>query len=61
VKLKPVGQVVFSWIVFKSRCHRDAVNKVVMADPMMADMNPRATPFDGKRTFWGGFKESVRL
>ena len=61
VKLKPDELVVFSWIVFKSRRHRDAVNKKVMADPMMADMNPKATPFDGKRMFWGGFKEIVRL
>jgi uncharacterized protein YbaA (DUF1428 family) len=53
--------VVFSWIVFKSRRHRDAVNKKVMADPMMARMDPKSTPFDGKRMFWGGFKEIVRL
>ena len=61
VKLKPDELVVFSWIVFKSRRHRDAVNKKVMADPMMADMNPKAMPFDGKRMFWGGFKEIVGL
>jgi len=61
VKLKPDELVVFSWIVFESRRHRDAVNKKVMADPMMADMNPKAMPFDGKRMFWGGFKEIVRL
>jgi uncharacterized protein YbaA (DUF1428 family) len=61
VKLKPDELVVFSWIVFKSRRHRDAVNKKVMADPMMADMNPKSMPFDGKRMFWGGFKEIVSL
>ena len=61
VKLKPDELVVFSWIVFKSRRHRDAVNKKVMADPMMADMDPKAMPFDSKRMFWGGFKEIVRL
>ena len=53
--------MVFSWIVFKSRRHRDAVNKKVMADPMMAQMSPTSAPFDGKRMFWGGFKEIVRL
>ena len=61
VKLKDDELVVFSWIVFKSRRHRDAVNKKVMADPLMADMDPKAMPFDGKRMFWGGFKEIVRL
>jgi uncharacterized protein YbaA (DUF1428 family) len=61
VKLKADEVVVFSWIVFKSRRHRDAVNKKVMADPMMADMNPKNMPFDGKRMFWGGFKEIVKL
>ena len=61
VKLAPDELVVFSWIVFKSRRHRDAVNKKVMADPMMADMDPKSVPFDGKRMFWGGFKEIVRL
>lgn len=61
VKLKADELVIFSWIVFKSRRHRDAVNKKVMADPMMADMNPKAMPFDGKRMFWGGFKEIVSM
>ena len=61
VKLKPTEVVVFSWIVYKSRRHRDAVNKKVMADPAMADMNPKSMPFDGKRMFWGGFKEIVGL
>ena len=61
VKLKPDELVVFSWIVFKSRRHRDAVNKKVMADPMMSGMPQTPMPFDGKRMFWGGFKEIVRL
>jgi uncharacterized protein YbaA (DUF1428 family) len=61
VKLNPDEMVVFSWIVFKSRRHRDAVNKKVMADPLMAQMDPKSMPFDGKRMFWGGFKEIVRL
>jgi uncharacterized protein YbaA (DUF1428 family) len=61
VKLKADEVVVFSWIVFKSRRHRDAVNKKVMADPLMAQVDPKSMPFDGKRMFWGGFKEIVRL
>ena len=43
------------------RRDRDAVNKRVMADPMMAQVDPKDMPFDSKRMFWGGFKEIVRI
>jgi len=60
VKLKSGETVVFSWIVFKSRAHRDRVNANVMKDPRLANMmDPKAMPFDGKRMFWGGFKVLV--
>lgn len=61
VKLKDGETVVFAWIVFKSRAHRDRVNAKVMADPRLASMmtDPKALPFDGKRMFWGGFKVLV--
>ena len=60
VKLKSGETVIFSWIVFKSRAHRDSVNAKVMKDPRLADMmDPKALPFDGKRMFWGGFKVLV--
>jgi uncharacterized protein YbaA (DUF1428 family) len=60
VKLKPGEMVVFSWIVFKSRVHRDRVNAKVMKDPRLAKMmDPKAMPFDGKRMIWGGFKVLV--
>ena len=61
VKLQPDEVVVFSWIVFKSRRHRDAVNASVMADPRVTGMDPKSNPFDGRRMFWGGFKEIVSL
>ena len=62
VKLKPGEVVVFSWIVYKSRAHRDKINKQVMADPRLASMmTPEAMPFDGKRMFFGGFKPIVSL
>ncbi len=60
VKLKVGETVVFSWIVFKSRAHRDRVNAKFMKDPRLANMmDPKALPFDGKRMFWGGFKVLV--
>jgi uncharacterized protein YbaA (DUF1428 family) len=62
VKLKPGEAVWFSYIVYKSRRHRDSVLKKVMADPRLAKMmDPKAMPFDGKRMFWGGFKVMVRV
>lgn len=49
--------VVFSWIVFKSRAHRDQVNKKVMADPILNQMMEGGPmPFDVKRMAYGGFK-----
>ena len=60
VKRKPGETVVFSWIVFKSREHRDRVNAKVMKDPRLAKMmNPKTMPFDGKRMIFGGFKTIV--
>ncbi len=58
MKLKPGETAVFSFIVYKSRKHRDAVNKKVMADPRMK-MPPKGMPFDPKRMAFGGFKTIV--
>ena len=60
VKLKPGEVVWFSWIVYRTRKHRDSVNKKVMKDKRIANsMDPKKMPFDGKRFFWGGFKVKV--
>ena len=60
VKLKPGETVVFAWIVYKSRAHRDRVNAQVMKDPRLADMmDPKASPFDTKRMIYGGFEVAV--
>jgi uncharacterized protein YbaA (DUF1428 family) len=54
--------VVFAYIVYKSRTHRDRVNAKVMKDPRLANMmDPKAMPFDAKRMFWGGFKVLVDM
>ena len=56
MKLKPGETVVFAWIAYKSRAHRDHVNAKVMKDKRLADMNdPKTWPFDGKRLIYGGF------
>ena len=60
VKVKPGETVFFSWIVFKSRTHRDRVNAKVMKDPRLAKlMDPKSLPFEHKRTAYGGFKVLV--
>lgn len=52
--------VVFAWIGYRSRAHRDAVNKKVMADPRMQTMcDPDDLPFDMKRMSHGGFRVLV--
>ena len=59
VKLKPGETVVFSYIVYKSRAHRDKVNAKVMKDKRFAGMDMKSMPFDGKRMIYGGFKVLV--
>ena len=60
VKLKPNETVVFSWIAYKSRAHRDRVNAKVMKDKRLANMmDVKSIPFDAKRMIYGGFKVLV--
>jgi len=60
VKLKRGEIVVFAYIVYKSREHRDRVLAKVMKDERLAKMmDPKAMPFDGKRMIFGGFKTLV--
>ncbi len=57
IKAKPGETVIFAWIVFKSRAHRDQVNAKVMADPRLRKaMGKGPMPFDVKRMAYGGFK-----
>jgi uncharacterized protein YbaA (DUF1428 family) len=60
VKPKPGETIMFSWIVYKSRAHRDSVNAKVMADPRLNKMMEKSKmPFDMKRMAYGGFKYLV--
>ncbi len=59
VKARRNETVLFSWIVYKSRAHRDAVNAKVMKDPRIAKMMKGAVPFDVNRMAYGGFKVIV--
>ncbi|NWG72987.1 MAG: DUF1428 domain-containing protein [Parvularculaceae bacterium] len=62
VKLRPDEVVWFSWIVFRSRRHRDRVNAKVLADPRIAgSMDAKRLPFDPRRMIHGGFETRVDL
>ena len=52
--------IVFSFIVFKSKAHRDRVNKAVMTDPRMGSIDPSDMPVDMKRFGYAGFKVFVQ-
>lgn len=59
-KAKRGEAVVFAYVLFKSRKHRDAVNAKVMKDPRLHEMcDPTKMPFDVKRMIYGGFKVIV--
>ena len=55
MKLKRGETVVFAWITFKSRAHRDRVNAAVMKDPRMERMSKAKPVFDHTRMVYGGF------
>ena len=60
IKVKAGETVVFAWITFKSRAHRDRVNARVMKDPRLVAMcDSQDMPFDGARMLHGGFKVIV--
>ena len=62
VKAKPSETVVFAYVVYKSRAHRDRVNKKAMKDPrLQAFCDPKNVPFDPERMFWGGFTSLVEM
>jgi uncharacterized protein YbaA (DUF1428 family) len=57
--LKKNETVIFAWIVYKSKAHRDRVNAKVMKDPRLK-MAPDSMPFDHTRMSMGGFKVIVK-
>lgn len=59
--LKKSEVIIFSFIVFKSKKHRDQVNEKVMKDPLMSPegWEDKPMPFDMKRVAYGGFEVLV--
>jgi uncharacterized protein YbaA (DUF1428 family) len=60
-KPKAGETVVFSYIVYRNKAHRDRVNKQVMKDPEIEKAMSKTMPFDVKRMAWGGFKVLVEI
>lgn len=60
-KLKPGETVVFSFIVYRNKAHRDRVNKQIMQDPEIEKAMAKGMPFDPKRMAMGGFKILVEM
>jgi uncharacterized protein YbaA (DUF1428 family) len=59
-KTKAGETVVFAFIVYKSKAHRDRVTAKVMSDPRL-HMDAASMPFDAKRMAYGGFRAIVDL
>jgi len=59
-RLKPGEAVLFSWIVYKSKAHRNRVNAKAMKDPRLA-ADAAVMPFNVKRMAYGGFKMIVDM
>lgn len=59
-KTKPSETVVFAWITYKSKAHRNSVNKKIMNDPRMKKMMTMGAVFDDNRMTYGGFKTLVK-
>lgn len=60
IRVKRGETVVFAYIVYKSRAHRDQVNARVIQDPeLTAGLDPAAMPFDARRMIHGGFRTLV--
>jgi uncharacterized protein YbaA (DUF1428 family) len=59
LKLKRGETVIFAWVVYTSRAHRDRVNKKVMRDPRITRVDKSEIPFDSRRMLYGGFTTIV--
>ena len=60
-KAKKGEVVIFSWVVYKSRAHRDRILPKIMQDKRLTSMGPKDMPFDMKRMSYGGFKVLVDM
>ena len=60
LKLKKGETAIFSWVIFKSKAHRNKVHAALMRDPRMTK-GPKVMPFDMKRMSWGGFAPIIKM
>ena len=60
MKTSPRETVVFAWVIFKSRAHRNKVNAAVMKELSAKSFDPKDMPMDPNRMSVGGFKVIVQ-
>lgn len=61
LKLKPGEVMIFSAVEFRSKKHRNDVNKKAFHDPRMQEMVKMKPLFDKKRIHYGGFATFVKM
>jgi uncharacterized protein YbaA (DUF1428 family) len=61
VQTKRGETIIFAWVFYRSKAHRDRVNAKVMSDPRLKDMGPDMVPFDVSRMAYAGFTTVVNL
>ncbi|MCI0415733.1 DUF1428 domain-containing protein [bacterium] len=61
IKLKSGEVLISSAIEFRSKSHRDQVNKAMMNDPRMKRLMEEKPVFDLKRMLYGGFSTIVKM
>lgn len=61
LKPKPGETLVTSVVGFRSKVHRNKVNKAVMSDARLVRFMKRKPPFDMKRMYMGGFKTFIKM
>jgi uncharacterized protein YbaA (DUF1428 family) len=60
MKPKRNETIIVAYVIYRSRAHRDRVNKKVMEDPRMTE-KPEDMPFDCERIVFNGFETIVNL
>lgn len=61
MKLQKSEVLICSLVEYRSRKHRDQVNKAIMADPRMLKMMKEKPLFDLKRMAYGGYETMIKM
>lgn len=60
IRSKPSEAIIFAYVVYQSKAHRNRVNARAMKDPRLGELcKDGKVPFDCDRMLYGGFKTIV--